>query len=498
MTRWLTLSLLLVPAAATAQQPASGQARPPVSGVVYDSVAGRPLRGASVQFIGAADSITGRSISAITDDEGKFAIQNVAPGQYFAGFFHPVLDSMGLEGVPIAVTVANAETTVELATPSARTIIGTICGEAAVADSIAMVLGHVHDTRTGMPLPGARVTAEWGETIIERGNVRMRNVSHSAGTVGPGWFALCDVPGGVDLTLSASNDADSSGFINIETPRGGLRHATFFVGGARRVPVALIDTITPIDSTVTEIVAEMIWRGDAQFTGIVRDENGRPVPSARVFVRGTNLSTTTTDRGYFSLDSLPGGTHSFEVRALGYLPTTSIVHLAEGRPANEEIFIGDRAVTLETVRVQATLVFSRNLARFQTNRERNPGGTFVGPREIERFRGMRFSNLLQGLPGVRLSYSNGFSVLMDYRGTDDGQSNGLCVPTIYLDGQRSQYTGSEIEGLYRAEELAGVEVYPRYSMRPMEFQDASSTCGAIVIWTRPQLRRPGGQPPPTR
>jgi hypothetical protein len=109
---------------------------------------------------------------------------------------------------------------------------------------------------------------------------------------------------------------------------------------------------------------------------------------------------------------------------------------------------------------------------------------------------MRFSNLLQGLPGVRLNYSGGFSVLMDFRGTDDGGSRGLCVPSIYLDGQRSQYTGAEIEGLYRAEELAGVEVYPRYALRPSEFQDPSSNCGAIVIWTRPQLRRPGGQPPP--
>jgi hypothetical protein len=398
--------------------------------------------------------------------------------------------------VPVPVTIASSETTIALATPSPRTIISTICGEASVADSVGLLLGHIHDTRTGTPLAGARVTAEWSETIIERSSVRIRNVGHSAGTVGPGWFALCDVPGGVELTLSAAIGTDSSGFVTVEVPHGGLRHSTFYVGGARRVPAVIVDTITPVDSTAPALVAEMIWRGDARFTGVVRNENGQGVPSARVFVRGTNLSTNTSDRGYFSLDSLPGGTHSYEVRALGYLPTTSIVHLAPERPANEEVFIGDRAVTLETVRVQATLVFSRNLARFQTNRERNPGGIFVGPREIDQYRGMRFSNLLQGLPGVRLNYSGGFSVLMDFRGTDDGGSRGLCVPSIYLDGQRSQYTGAEIEGLYRAEELAGVEVYPRYALRPSEFQDASSNCGAIVIWTRPQLRRPGGQPPP--
>jgi hypothetical protein len=489
-------AFLLVPAVAVAQQPGESRARPPVSGFVYDSVAGRPLRGANVQLTGAADSVIGRSLSAVTDDEGRFTLRDVPPGRYLAGFFHPVLDSMGIEGVPVTVTVAPTETAIELATPSQRTIIGVICGEAAVADSIGLLLGHVHDTRTGQPLTGARVTAEWSETIIQRRDLRMQNVSHAAGTIGPGWFALCDVPGGVELTVSAASGADSSGYVNIELPRGGLRYSTFYVGAASRVPSAIVDTITPVDSAAPPLVAEMIWRGEARFTGVVRDENGQPVPSARVFVRGTNLSTTTSDRGYFSLEGLPGGTHSYEVRALGYLPATSVVHLAPGRPVNEEIFIGDRAVTLETVRVQATLVFSRNLARFQTNRERNSGGTFIGPREIDRYHGMRFSNLLMGVPGVRLSYANGFSVLMDYRGTDDGQSSGLCVPSIYLDGQRSQYTGAEIEGLYRADELAGVEVYQRYSMRPSEFQDPSSNCGAIVIWTRPQLRRPGGAPPP--
>jgi hypothetical protein len=103
---------------------------------------------------------------------------------------------------------------------------------------------------------------------------------------------------------------------------------------------------------------------------------------------------------------------------------------------------------------------------------------------------MRFSNLVQGLPGVRLSYQGGFTILMNYPGTDDGHSPGLCVPAFYIDGQRSQYTASEIEGLYRADEIAGVEVYVREGQRPIEFQDVNSRCGAIALWTRPELRRP--------
>lgn len=478
--------------------PAAAQGRPMLAGVVFDSVSGRPLAGAMVQFTGAAGAVAGRRASAVTDTAGRYAVSDLEPGRYLAGFFHDALDTLGLVGVPRTVEVSDSDTSLDLGTPSPRTIIGTICGAGSVSDSLGLLIGHVYASGTSRPLPNATVTVEWGETIIERGSVRQRNVAADASTHGPGWFAMCDVPGEVELTLSASSGADSSGFISIEVPRTGIRHVTFWVGGSRRVPSAAVDTISTMetaaaaDNALRVLEPEMVWRGNARLTGIVRDEQGLGVPGARVLVRGTNVATTSSDRGYFSLDSLPGGTHTLETRAVGYLPATSIVQLSAEQPAQAEVFIGDRLVTLEAVKVTATLVFSRNLARFQTNRERNIGGVFVGPREIERYRGMRFSNLLQSIPGVRLNYQNGFSILMNYIGTDDGRSPGLCVPTFYVDGQRSQYSASEIEGLYRAEELAGVEVYVRESQRPIEFQDMNSRCGAIVIWTRPELRRRPG------
>jgi hypothetical protein len=139
--------------------------------------------------------------------------------------------------------------------------------------------------RNEHPLPYATVTVEWGETIIEKGSIRQRNMAADATTHGPGWFAMCDVPGDVELTVSASSGADSSGFINLEVPRTGIRHVTFHVGGARRVPSVAVDTITPVDTSLRVLAPEMVWRGGARLTGIVRDEKGLGVAGARVLVR---------------------------------------------------------------------------------------------------------------------------------------------------------------------------------------------------------------------
>ena len=493
LTKQLSVLLIAVvnAAGAAAQTPAL-QARSSVSGVVFDSVAGRPLAGATVQLTGATGPVTGRRASAVTDTAGRYVVNDLAAGQYVAGFFHDVLDTLGIVVEPRAVHVAGAGATLDLATPSPRTIIRTVCGPNAIGDSVGLLTGHVRRTGTSVPVESATVTVEWGETIIEKNSVRQRNVAADARTLGPGWFAMCDAPADIELTVSAWAGADSSGYVNVEVPRIGVSHVSFYVGGAHRVPSVAVDTASPVDSTMRVLKPEMVWRGAARLTGIVRGERGQGVQGARVLVRGTNVWTTSSDRGYFALDSLPGGTQLLEVRALGYLPATSIVHLAADQPVQTELFIGDKLVTLETVKVTATLVFSRNLAKFQSNRERNLGGVFVGPREIDNYRGMRFSNLVQSIPGVRLSYRDGFSILMDYKGSDDAGSMGLCVPMFYIDGQRSQYTASEIEGLYRADEIAGLEVYVRENQRPVEFQDAGSRCGAIAIWTRPQLRRPGG------
>ena len=97
MRRSLTLLLISATTAASQQPvPAEAGARVSVTGIVFDSVANRPLVRATIQFTGASGTVAGRSTSAVTDTAGRFVVRELQRGQYVAGFFHDALDTLGL------------------------------------------------------------------------------------------------------------------------------------------------------------------------------------------------------------------------------------------------------------------------------------------------------------------------------------------------------------------------------------------------------------------
>ena len=172
-----------------------------VTGTVYDSVSKKPLAGATVQFAGAADSVVGRMYSALSDSAGRYTITNMAPGNYVAGFFHPWLDSLGIQVGTRSVTVNDGNVAVPLATPSSRTIAGTFCPEGTFGDSLGMLMGRVVATRTGTPLAGAEVRAEWTETVISPNRIYQRDPEIATVADSSGWFGICLLPGDVALVV---------------------------------------------------------------------------------------------------------------------------------------------------------------------------------------------------------------------------------------------------------------------------------------------------------
>jgi hypothetical protein len=256
-----------------------------------------------------------------------------------------------------------------------------------------------------------------------------------------------------------------------------------FVGSV--TSATLVDTMTLGDSSKVT-VARVIRRGRAELTGTVRNKEGRPIKGARLRVADGGAEAVTNDEGRFALSEAPGGTQTIEVRALGYYPEERPVNLIAGRPATLQITLATLRSVLDTVRITASRVFSSDQHGFERRRRGAASGRFFDQSDVERFRPIGVTQLLNRVPGVTItsaSFDN--PVLMR-----DLYSGGYCQPAVYIDGMRlTELSAHDIDMWVRPEELEGMEVYPRAGQAPAEFTRLDG-CGSIVLWTRRLPKRP--------
>ncbi|NIQ54775.1 MAG: TonB-dependent receptor plug domain-containing protein, partial [Gemmatimonadetes bacterium] len=130
---------------------------------------------------------------------------------------------------------------------------------------------------------------------------------------------------------------------------------------------------------------------------------------------------------------------------------------------------------------------------------RNVGGHFITPHDIERSPARTTEDLLLGIPGVAVQ-----PISDDGPGSEFGRTpfvgdrvrirsgNGLCDPTVYVDGVRVPYrpegrSPATLTSVVPLGSVEAVEVYRRPSEVPMEYnatQTGGSVCGVLVFWTR--------------
>src|SRR3989338_3160457 len=141
-TRLLIGSLLAVALAAPLLgQVGSAQAGRMIRGLVYDSVAARPLAGASVQ-LAVADGVNAPLIVS-SDSAGRYRFDEVPSGRYVLGFYHDALTTLGLDAPTRAVVLsADADVTADLAIPSSEMIRALRCG-ASPGSASGMLVGFV-------------------------------------------------------------------------------------------------------------------------------------------------------------------------------------------------------------------------------------------------------------------------------------------------------------------------------------------------------------------
>ncbi|HUQ48382.1 MAG TPA: carboxypeptidase regulatory-like domain-containing protein [Gemmatimonadaceae bacterium] len=462
---------------ANAQTAASARgAGATISGVVYDSIAKAPLTGADIQLVDAANpAILGPT--ATSDLSGHYTLADVPDGRYKLGFFHPVLDSIGVDLPPRDITMAGRAVRADLAIPPPARIRRAVCGKSAAGDQGALVLGIVRDAADGSPAAGVSVTGEWMEIAIDKGGMFRRMPTRTAKTGDNGWFALCNVPSGGTMSLSANRGTDSTDRIEVDVPGEGFLRHELFIGSTRTVVAAAPARST--DSVARKPIT--VHYGNGRLTGtVIAGATGKPLAGAQVAIVG-GPRVTANQNGEFLLTDAPMGTRMIEVRSLGYYPDRRRVDVVTGAPPVRFVLSTFKAV-LDTVRIRSRRLADAHDSGFE-ERKRSGMGRYLTADDIAK-RGAAFtSGVLRTIAGLRVNRTEtGESIQM--RGIF--QNADWCTPEFYVDGRYMfTYDGEDLDAALLPKDIAAIEVYTESNVPPQFTHGlAGNGCGSIVIWTK--------------
>ncbi len=445
-----------------------------VIGAVHDSVANAPIIGAIVQLV-SADTLVPFGRTAVSDRVGRFAFDSVPSGRYVIGFYHPVLDSLALEPMLRAVTVANGETVLaNLAVPSPARLRAMFCLGVAGRVAAPLVMGMVLDARTGTPAAGVTVSVEWVEVTLGKGGIRQRAPRRVATTRSDGMYMLCDVPSPGTLMLAASRGADSTDFVDLEVPATGFLRRTLHLGTARTVVVR--DSAATSDSSRSAVRRQHV--GTGKLIGTVTSAvNGQPLVGAQVGI-ANGPQTRTNARGQWTLSEAPTGTRIVHTRAVGYYPSRQSVDVVAGTPPLSTALVTFKSV-MDTMKVIANYDRFANLAGFR-ERQRSGLGRFLTQDDVARRQPLVTSELLRTVAGVFLDRTMSVDETILMRGTFEDR----CVPVIFINTMRmDNLTAVDLDAFIRPSEILGVEVYSATQV-PAQFQPGLNGCGSIVFWTK--------------
>lgn len=489
MLRMVYLVLLLAVSSARAQDgrvPPRGR----VAGIVYDSVNAAPLKGALVQLLREADAMATRTTTA--DSTGRFVFDTVSPGQWIIGALHPRLDSLAIRQFARRVEVkARGTSNVRLAIPGASTLIRQLCGAQTANDSLGVIFGTIQQASGDRTGAAGTLRVRWVDVIVSAAGIQRELTGFDLSTGDRGGFAACGVPSDARVQLQASIGPDSSGVLDLTTPLSGITRLDVFVGASERRTVETVVAVPDSGGVVHDTLRAAYLRGRGRLIAQVQSTGSRAITGARVSLWGSGLEGTTDSTGRVDLAALPLGSHTVEVRAIGYAPFRQIVDVLADEPAERTVTL-ERLRTLDTVRVTAARLMRNALfdATGFSQRRRSGAGTFLGPEEVAQINPLRMADLYASIPSMQVSQGGVYGETVQMR------NNGrLCIPTMWVDGRELDF--EQFNSLILPRDVLAMEVYRRIASAPPQFISARNLgydCGAVVIWTgvrqKPVTREP--------
>lgn len=453
-----------------------------VRGVAFDSLHGKPLPGA---FVG----IAGLSVSAVSDSAGRFTLAGVPRGAHRIVMQHDVLDAIGISAAGARATVTDGREVVIVAVPSFATLWRAACGTPPPGADTGFVFGSV--SRGQQPVPRAVVTASWIDLIQDSTNrVRQKQKTLEIDADSTGNYALCGVPTSTGISVRA----------NVEN----------FYGTWLDVAPLDQERIARRDLTIVS-VSDVVVKS-AMFVGRVRaDSSSQALADAEVSLPEIGLRAVTNARGEFRIGDVIPGTHTVQVRKIGYASIDARVYFMAGE-------LTDRTMVLERITLldSVAVVDEGNDERMRVfDEHRRIGlGKFLARGDLEKQHNRHLGEMLAQFPAINvvrgpqgqawlLSNNRGVKSLSgvvrvngrlepclplredtDDRGSSPPCTN-ACVPRIYVDGVNLTSSGIAPNiNRYVAQQLEGVEWYAGGAQLPDEYNTLNSACGVLVLHTR--------------
>ncbi|HUF64685.1 MAG TPA: carboxypeptidase regulatory-like domain-containing protein [Gemmatimonadaceae bacterium] len=467
-----------------------------IAGVAADSLHVSPLAGALVSVVGI-----GRS--AVTDEEGLFAIDSVPAGSVRLAVFHPLLDTVGISLVSeLLVVTSDSTLNVVVAVPSALTVLRLKCG----SDAASAILGSVARADDPAPPAAAFVRLSWTEVQVGRGiGVRQTPREMTAPVAADGTFRLCSIPADVYGELVAYAGADTSAALPAsmgEGPALALVGLTLPGADVERVtmePEAGVDADETVVPSGPGATSGTMLRGGAVIQGRVVDSTGRAVAGARVALQGAVGAATTDSMGAFTLANQPSGSGILITRKLGFPMTETPVSMTATGLNEVTVRMESGSVTvLSEVIVQANRQMALERVGFFRRQQGRRGNLYLDVDQMDAMANRpSLANVLAG--ASNLTYRSGRIAGRPRAGRvtvgadrDVGLSGTYTCVAYIVDGRIwPPNTGDPTEFMMPSE-IAAIEVY-RAGDVPQTVPDwlYARNCETIVIWTRFHIARGG-------
>jgi carboxypeptidase family protein len=340
------------------------------------------------------------------------------------------------------------------------------------------------------PVLRGKVVNESGDGIAGV-TVTLTRIGYSVRTDSAGEFALSGTPGSMLVfTMRAAGYRGDSGAVTLPR-RGGVSREFRLVTEASASP-----EVNPSDRVLR---------------GRVTDTEGAPLSYASVQVNGGRRYIA-DDSGRFTMPS-PTGRFSLLVRRIGFSPEELKIDAAPDTAIR--VRMTAVATALPEQRITGRAAFQsldlNGFYRRMRDAERGVNhGYFMTPEDFEFRKPNEITQMVEGLPAVFVKRDKGDPKRYVLVGAPckprtepdptcvrigsamEGTSSARifrCVMTVFLDRVRivGKLGGSSddfVNEMVIPSSVAAMEVYPRGTGAPPEFQPMNGSCGVVLIWTR--------------